>query len=585
MTKKTIQRHKGITTERVRGARGVQEATRRLAEDNYMPLFPGGRVKGDLPGGWDDYIHASVSGTAVGQGSDATAHGTGVFFASSGMEMMIGTEDCGTEGRGWMAWGDNNDIPNRVSLLTGLLPYTAAGWKFNTDLASALGPRPMFRYARYVGGNVSEVCVPYESAGALISGWLRDARRELVNATASQPAFGHPSGTAQALLCEDIQKEIDEYTKQYDTWRETNAQLQEFLAHNNLNDTFIQLFADQTMLGMCFPEILLNANETDADGKVVSAELWKPRAVGIDYRSAHTCRLERMDDTGRINYVYVSNRWLDQTVITQDNLIPDMSAIPALSRRTPVDDMRRAVRQSRLSKKKASERPTRFILPTAYPTPGRPYYPVPAWHSIFAGCIYELASTIMSDRMTRRKNSNIIGRIVYINNEYLRSMYNQRNADSDEKKKAVRDEMFRDINIWLSNRDNSGQSLFAFTFRSPDGKEYESFKIVEIESASKNTAEANQKELQEVSSIIFFSQNLDSRLVGNTPGTEAASGGTDLRERFLLKSVQMTPTQHLVLYPLEVISRFNAWDTHLEWEIGRAVLTTLDNSKTGVSEE
>lgn len=88
-----------------------------------------------------------------------------------------------------------------------------------------------------------------------------------------------------------------------------------------------------------------------------------------------------------------------------------------------------------------------------------------------------------------------------------------------------------------------------------------------------------------MSSIIFFSQNLDSRLVGNTPGTEAASGGTDLRERFLLKSVQMTPTQHLVLYPLEVISRFNAWDTHLEWEIGRAVLTTLDNSKTGVSEE
>ena len=30
-------------------------------------------------------------------------------------------------------------------------------------------------------------------------------------------------------------------------------------------------------------------------------------------------------------------------------------------------------------------------------------------------------------------------------------------------------------------------------------------------------------------------------------------------------------------------SKFNKWDTHLVWQIDREVLTTLDNSKTGVT--
>ena len=40
-----------------------------------------------------------------------------------------------------------------------------------------------------------------------------------------------------------------------------------------------------------------------------------------------------------------------------------------------------------------------------------------------------------------------------------------------------------------------------------------------------------------------------------------------------------------MLQPLEVVSRFNGWDSHLVWEIDREVLTTLDNSKTGVTKQ
>jgi hypothetical protein len=45
----------------------------------------------------------------------------------------------------------------------------------------------------------------------------------------------------------------------------------------------------------------------------------------------------------------------------------------------------------------------------------------------------------------------------------------------------------------------------------------------------------------------------------------------------------MSPMQQLLLLPLYLIKYFNRWDDHLEWEIPREVLTTLDNSKTGIT--
>jgi hypothetical protein len=208
---------------------------------------------------------------------------------------------------------------------------------------------------------------------------------------------------------------------------------------------------------------------------------------------------------------------------------------------------------------------------------------VPAWQSIFSGDIYEYLMTMVSDRNRRRQNSNVIGRIIYLNNEYMQRLYMQKKADTEDQKLKVFTELRDQINTFLEDRDNTGKPLVAYTFLGSDGKVYESWKIVEIEANNKQTAEANQKELAEISSIVFFAFGLDSRLVGNSPGDVASSGGTDLRERYLLKQVQMSPMQQLLLLPLYLIKYFNDLDEHLEWEIPREVLTTLDNSKTGIT--
>jgi len=224
-------------------------------------------------------------------------------------------------------------------------------------------------------------------------------------------------------------------------------------------------------------------------------------------------------------------------------------------------------------------------MPVSYNEYGHPYYPVPAWYSVFSGDVYTYASLLISDRKKRRDNANVIGRILYVSDEYVQRMYIQRHLDTPEARKDFfNKEIVEPINNFLKNRDHMGEPMLAYTFKDADGKVYKSWEIVEVMDNDKSAAEANKEELAEISSIILFAWGVDSQLIGNTPGTTTRSGGTDLRERYLLKQVQSATMQSLMLRTLDVVRQFNQWDPHMVFEIQREVLTTLDNSKTGITE-
>lgn len=545
---------------------------------------------------WEQYIHAQIcTGDSAGR-SYPTLH------LSSGMEVPV--SEVGTEGLGYITWGSDNRNPNVISLLTEASPYTASAHRFNTDLCAGRGPRPVYAYVQYVGGNITEKRIAFKDAGILIKGWLRDLRRELQKEEreAQQQGDGGSQGNsldapmAQNIgispLIKDLKEQIASLEQDYKTWEDTRdflygtADNKEpgFLRRNNLFLTNLALCQDLQQTYHCFPELTVNKRQLDKDGKQVPTRMWTPRITGIRYRSSHICRLERRDKNGRINYIYISDRWLDQQTV--GNIREDdyrIDAMPALDVQSPVTDLERIIRETRQKDGSIRRRPTRFILPVRYPTPGRPYYSVPANTSIYSGDIYEYLMTMISDRKRRRDNSNVIGRIIYIHKEWLDQLWYQEKADTKEDKLKVFNKLRNQINTFLQDRDNAGKPLVAYTFVGTDGKVYESWKIVEIVANDKGSVEANQKELAEVSSIIFFAFGLDSRLVGNTPGDVTSSGGTDLRERYMLKQLQMSPMQQLLLSPLYVIKDFNRLDPHLEWEIPRETLTTLDNSKTGIT--
>ena len=558
---------------RVNNLQQLQQRSEELKDAGYVAVRPDAFTPLKNGGGkvfsWNDYVHSMLLTTAGMSASGGDASGSAArqqvstIFASSGGENMGKPKDVGTEGLGFMEWGMANRLPNLIWMLSRMSPFTAAGVDYIKKILVGRGPAPKYHYTQYVGGNITEKYIPYESAGVLLRGQIADLK-----------AKDEEDSEEMKSLKEALRK-----------WEETNAQLRDFLENNDLMQTYLDLAGDMALMSQCFVELQLNQRLLDENGNAVPTAQWTPKVIGLKHRSIFTTRLERMDENYRINYAYVSNQWLDPTqyVGVQKEEDRKIAAIPYLPTTSAVKDLQRKIREARQKNVSRKKRPTRFIMsPRDF---GGPYYADALWHSIFAGSIFEYAFTIVDDRLTRKRNSNIIGRVIYIHQDYISKLYQQQGEQKKKTIGEIQNEIFTSINTWLSNPDNAGQALISSAFTGSDGKEHKAWEIVEIETKANDQANADKTELQEISSIIFFAMGLDAKLIGNTPGDTASSGGTDLRERFLVKQIQFAPLQQLMIRPLEVLSRFNDWDEHLVWQIDREVLTTLDNSKTGVAKQ
>lgn len=547
----------------------LQQRSEELKAQGYEAVRPAAFVGPNSDGSrtfsWGEYAHSMLTSSAQGSaGSTNARREISAVFGSSGGENKAKPQNVGTPDLGFMEWGLGNRLPNLVYLLSKMSPFTAAGVDFVKKILVGRGPCAKYHYTQYVGGNITEKYIPFPSAGTLLRGQIADLK-----------AKENSEDSEEMKSLKDALAE----------WERTNKELQEFIDNNDLHQTYLDMAGDMSLMSQCFCELQLNQRQLDANGHPVPTSQWDPKVIRLKHRSVFTTRLERMDDQYRINYAYTSNQWLDSTQV-QTSLKPEdmrIAAVPYLAADTAVKDLDRRVREARQQRVSRKNRPTRFIMsPRDF---GGPYYADALWHSIFAGSIFEYAFTIVDDRLTRKRNSNIIGRVIYIHQEYLKQLYTQQGENKNKTMAQIQQEVFSDINIWLSNPDNAGQALISAVFTGLDGKEHKAWEIVEIESKANSQAQAEKTELQEISSIIFFAMGLDSKLIGNTPGDATSSGGTDLRERFLVKQIQFAPLQQLMLRPLEVITRVNKWDSHLVWQIDREVLTTLDNSKTGVAKQ
>ena len=575
----------------VKNREQMAKLDRELANRGYVPLprpayFGGGSGDSSPNLGMEGFVKSKLYAESDARGAKQRVPRV---FADSGCEVPT-PDGIGTKGLGYMAWGSDNQLPNNVAILTELLPYMSASHKFNVDLVTGIGIEATYVYTQYVGGNITEKEIKYENAGALLKGMKLDILREIANLSSESSTTTGYSATSPDPYRKALKDRLAEIEDDIAVWEKTSEEVNDFFQRNNVHQTFLHLAADQLLLGMSFPEIDVQRSYLvkSADGAEhpVKTSQWHPKATAIRYRSAMTARLERMDEQNRINFVYLSNQWLTRSECGDAVTMSDtaMTALPALDPACPTVSLRRYIDNARSRDVSRKHRPTRFIHPVRIASPGRPYYPVPPHYSVFAGGIYDYAFTMIEDRNTAKQNSRVIGYVIYVHNDYLMKWYDQNQADTPEKKSKARNMLFSEINTFLANRDNHGKPLVSIMFRDADGKTAKAWEIVEIEGNNKNNVEANERELQEISSIIFFSWGVDARLIGNSPGDVTSSGGTDLRERYLLKQIQMSPTQQLLLRPFYVIRDINDWDLpHLRFRIRREVLTTLDRSKTGIT--
>lgn len=419
--------------------------------------------------------------------------------------------------------------------------------------------------------------------------------------------------------------EIARLERDYKVWGRTNARLREFQRRTNQTRLSHGLATDMASFYLCFPELLLDGQGS----KQPDSARWKPKIIGINYRDLLSTRFEEKDDFGVSRFVYVSNTWLDtlhRTIPTgkdtSESGAPEFAsehddsigAIPALDPLCAVDDLNDRIRhfragaqslRARIENAKAagdealvaeleqqmqsyapSSRPCRFVLPTDYHTSGRHYYPLPPYWAIFQD-IYLYAANIIRDRSIRKENENMFTYVLYVHTSYLDRLTNQIDAQKTEKEKeAIRQKAVQDIKDFLSNKQNNGSTLAACTFTGPDGKDHDAFRVERIDFANqKSTADGNRLELSDISGLIMFAFSCHPDLIGSTPGGASSSGGTYQREMLLIKQSMVAHMQSLLLYPWFVTRDFNKWDSHLSFRIKQRVLTTLDASKTGLTEE
>jgi hypothetical protein len=501
-------------------------------------------------------------------------------YANPAATTPIGTEipvEGGTEGLGYISWGSNNRLPNLIGLLVSMLPYTAVGVKFNTDVIAGLGPRPKYRFNHYVNGSIKTESVDYSAAGKLLQGELFNKRKAMLDLLNSGDDVVK-SETRNDLI-RQMEDEIKEVETEYKTWQKTNDELLAFMQRSNLDLWMTELANDMCHLGICFPVIQLEKGSKYYEEGYTYQEPTK--IIAVKYQSGCTCRLERMDSNNRINYVYVSNQWLsnDINVLASDYTI---TPVPAISSEKPLHSLRAKTREDRLYSDDQLKK-THFIMPCFYPSLGRPYYPEPAWWSILKGDVYRYCSTIIENRAIAKENSNSAGKIIYIHTEYLTKLFLQENADKSEDRENLRNRIFDDINEFLKDRKNNGQTILSYTFIGSDGKEHDAWRIVDVPINNKTEADANKTELEELSNVIFLALGIHSVLIGNSISA-SSSGGTQQREMYELKKLMSVPTQRLLLKPLYLVRDYNEWDSHLEWEIGQMTLTTLDRNANGLEE-
>lgn len=588
MTKKrstTPTIHRPKTESEFRNIHNSLLSKRYMAIDMLKP----GRVR-DISLALGDAASAAANDMAAGM--DCGAWSTGplskVAWSFDGRtDTVQGVKDKDGQpmGLGYIKWGAANNIPSVIPPLAMSSPYTAAPLRYIADLISGLGVRLMYRFP---DGNL----VLYKDAGEILRDRVEELeKKEGVDDPVEQQMLdeglvavgGKPSGKVSPAL-KRAREALEKWEQVwYGTGKEDDEDhvpgAKDFLENNNLDLHLSQCMQDHTCLDIHYPTVGLQRGRKGP---------WAPKVVEVGMLPSHSTRLEKMNEYRHINHVYFSDQWrtlgIGTTTTTTDKDSQKIVMYPACMPQHLLSDLRYIVKENQ--RKRIKERPTWVVCPTFYPSLNKPYYPQPAWWSVFTSKAFDFSATILYDKYKQRENNTTWGRIIYISLDYLNMVFGDMGIEGDkEKQDEYIEELDNSIEQFLQQRENTGKTMRQFMWDGPDGKTHKNVEIVDVTEAKKDAVQAGKDELELATSPIFLALGIDPRLVG-VPMAKSSNGGTAVRELHLLKQQQLNIHQRLYLNWINTaVCAFNGWtDGNAEFHIVQQTLTTLDNSKTGTVE-
>ena len=338
-----------------------------------------------------------------------------------------------------------------------------------------------------------------------------------------------------------------------------DEKINQFIENNDINGYYLEQLMDMKTFYNVFPEIILSRD--------------KSQIVQIRSKEAVFSRWGKMDaKLSRITKHYYSAKW---------NNSPDKKSIDVtdvLDRFAPLYDLRDRLRTGNYQN-------LRFVIPINFPSPGRAYYQLAPWWSLFQSGWYDFSVLVPAAKKALMQNRFSVRYVIYISPKYFKQIFKDEGIDpSDEAATKARiDQEHGMFSDFLTGSENAGRGIVALKemVQSQAGaKEEKYIEVVPVDMGKEGGEYIEDSE--EVSNIISYVMGVHSSLIGSTPGKNKGSfSGTDKRELFMMKQALMKPFRDRLLRPLDLVKQYNKWDSNMVWAVPDIEFTTLDQNKSG----
>ncbi len=328
-----------------------------------------------------------------------------------------------------------------------------------------------------------------------------------------------------------------------------DIQLQRSLRDRKVFNYMLDAYRDIFKFGICFPELIFSADGSKVDG--------------INIINARFCRL-----TNDKQYVAYSEYWEGTTTIANSE---NTKFIPILDHYDPLADLNR-LKMAGKTKGKS------YIYPLFNRFSNNVIYPLPDWDTARQSGWLDISQEVPEFIKNVYKNQASLTYLIRIPYSYWDKVYPvSQYTNPVERRKLITAEIAK-IETTLIGSENSKKSLVTHFSVNDLGKAEEKWDVEVLDDKFKSDQQLITSAA--ANSEILFSILVNPAVVGAMPsggGPYAQnSGGSNIREAFLVNNALAWVDQQHIIYPIEHMLRFNGYSEDIEIRVKKTILTTLD---------
>jgi len=350
----------------------------------------------------------------------------------------------------------------------------------------------------------------------------------------------------QAVVVNDIKedgKEIVEYIK--------DKQLINFLQSPIIRNFLEEGFRDIYKFGNAFPRLIFNVEGT--------------KIIGIQELNALYCRYEMQDKNGYINNLIYSGKFPETP--NKDNYI----IYPVLSSYDPAADL-----QSFVYAKKTANKS--FVYSIRDRFSNNIYYSTPLWNSAKEAGWLDIAMKLPTMIKYMYENQATIKYHIQFDERLWELKFPFDEYNNVKERNDLIEKFMDDVSANLTDVENAGKSIQTrMEFDETMNGVREFIRISKLDTRWSNEQLITSSV---VNSEIFGALQINPSAVGLMPGNgvyQSNSGGSNIRESFLIDLALSYTIRQRLLDPIELMLRFNKLiPEEAELKFKNTFLTTLD---------